>query len=71
MIGGNNGVGKTTLLKCMSTLELPDTGKILYNTILVNGTKKILEYRMNVSLLLETSKSLILNLTILQNVKFF
>lgn len=71
MIGGNNGVGKTTLLKCMSTLELPDTGKILYNTILVNGTKKILEYRRHVSLLLETSKSLILNLTILQNVKFF
>lgn len=71
MIGGNNGAGKTTLLRCMSSLELPDTGNIIYNTILIHDKKNILEYRKHVSLLLETSKSLISNLTILQNVKFF
>ena len=33
ILAGRSGSGKTTLLNCIGTLEIPDSGKILYNDI--------------------------------------
>lgn len=69
-ITGQNGSGKTTLLKCLSTLILPNTGSILFDGDKLSQGNR-LEYRKRVCLMLEGSKSLYSNLTLLQNIKFF
>jgi len=69
-ITGQNGSGKTTLLKCLSTLILPNTGSILFDSDKLNQGNK-LGYRKKICLMLESSKSLYANLTLLQNIRFF
>jgi len=69
-IVGHNGSGKTTLVKCLSTLLLFDSGSIEFF-----GEKfdyrHYNKFRKRISLLLDASRNLYLNLTLLQNVKYF
>lgn len=68
---GKNGVGKSTLLKCIATLHLSDTGRISFQHVDIKSVKQYREYRKHVSLFVEADKSLHSNLTVLQNIKFF
>lgn len=64
-IVGSNGSGKTTFLKCIGTLLIPDSGKITYNQ------KDRKDIRKNISFLSAESNCLYNNLTILQNIRYF
>ncbi len=71
MIQGNNGTGKTTLLKAMAFLYTPQQGTICFDNININNNIKINNYRNQVSILTTSSQSLFSKLTLIQNVKFF
>lgn len=53
---GENGVGKTTLLKCISNIIIPDDGPLLMN---------------NVSAVLEGNRNIYWRLTLRENVEYF
>ncbi len=63
---GPNGSGKTTLLKIISTLILPDKGKVW-----INGSSVEKEIKSSVGLLLDEERSLYWRLTGMQNLEFF
>lgn len=69
-IVGPNGSGKTTLVKCLSTLLLFDDGEIEFL-----GEKfeynKYKNFRKRISVLLDSSRSLYFNLTVMQNIQYF
>jgi len=69
-IVGLNGSGKTTLVKCLSTLLIFDSGDIVFfgEKFTYKNYKR---FRRNISLLLDASHNLYLNLTLLQNIKYF
>lgn len=69
-IVGHNGSGKTTLVKCLSTLLLIDSGKITFFGEAFNY-KEYNRFRKRISLLLDASRNLYLNLTLIQNIKYF
>lgn len=71
LILGNNGSGKTTLLKCISTLDTVDSGTIIYKDNIINTRNALKSYRNKVSIFFNSSSSLIPDLTIMQNIKFF
>lgn len=67
---GNNGAGKTTLMKILATLSIPSSGEIILNGIKYeyNNFSKI---RKNISVLFDSTGSLYMGLTVLQNIKYF
>lgn len=71
LILGSNGSGKTTLLQCISSLYLPDKGKLVFQDVKLESRKQFVFYRKQVSLFVNFSKFLIPSLTIIQNIKFF
>jgi ABC-type multidrug transport system ATPase subunit len=71
LILGSNGSGKTTLLKCISSLYLPDKGSLVFQNVTIASRKQFVFYRQQVSLFINSSKFLIPNLTIIQNIRFF
>ena len=69
-IVGINGSGKTTLVKCISTLLLHDEGEIFFDDTQYI-TRNLKTIRNKISLLLDGSRNLYLNLTLIQNIKYF
>ncbi len=69
-IVGLNGSGKTTLVKCLSTLLLFDSGNIVFfdEDFSYNNYKNI---RKKIAVLLDGSRSLYFNLTLIQNIQYF
>ena len=65
---GPNGVGKTTLIKILINMLLPNTGEIYWNG--KNIKKNILEYYKNLTFIMDskTSKN---ELTVNENIKFW
>jgi ABC-type multidrug transport system ATPase subunit len=68
---GDNGSGKTILLKCIATLLIPDKGSISYDGKDLKNSDDYRKYRSKLSFFLNSSNSLISELTIMQNIKFF
>lgn len=64
VILGENGSGKTTYLKCLSKLLIPDFGSVQYQD------KKAKNQEKMISLLLESNKYLLQNLTVIENIKY-
>jgi len=69
-IVGHNGSGKTTLVKCLSTLLIYESGKIDFFGE-EYSYKNFKHIRKRISLLLDASRNLYFNLTLLQNIKYF
>lgn len=67
---GNNGAGKTTLMKILSTLSIPNSGEIVFNDVCYNY-KKFNKIRGRISVLFDSTGSLYMGLTVLQNIKYF
>jgi len=67
---GNNGAGKTTLMKILSTLSIPNSGEIIFNDIHYNY-KQFNKIRGRISVLFDSTGSLYMGLTVLQNIKYF
>ena len=61
-ITGSNGSGKSTFLKLMKKLILPDRGKIIYGTEINDS---------DIALLSQNQRSFFLNLSVRQNLLFF
>lgn len=68
---GDNGSGKTTLLKCISSLYALNKGCILFNGTTIETAKQLNAYRKQISLFITPARSLMPNLTVLQNIRFF
>ncbi len=66
---GPNGAGKTTLAKIISTLVLPDTGKVVVNGY--NVATETVRARFSIGLVTGGERSLYWKLTPLQNLRFF
>ena len=67
---GNNGAGKTTLMKVLATLSLPNSGEVVLNDIKYDY-KNFNKIRKNISALFDSTGSLYMGLTVLQNIKYF
>lgn len=67
---GNNGAGKTTLMKILSTLSLQNSGEIIFNNIKYEY-KNFSKIRRNISALFDSTGSLYMGLTVIQNIKYF
>ncbi|MBU3188250.1 ATP-binding cassette domain-containing protein [Clostridium bowmanii] len=69
-IVGKNGSEKTTLIKCLTTLLIFDSGKI---SILRESVeqKNFNIIRSTISVCLNEGKNLYLNLTLIQNIEYF
>ena len=67
---GNNGAGKTILMKILSTLSIPNNGSITFNDIKYDY-KKFNKIRSRISVLFDSTGSLYMGLTVLQNIKYF
>ena len=63
---GASGSGKSTLLRCINLLELPTSGKILYNGNNILDTKDIPNYRSKVGMVFQNF-NLFENMNVLQN----
>lgn len=70
LIKGNNGVGKTVMLKTIATLFIPKQGKMILDNACIGSEIKMHEYREYISILTTTTSSLFPKLTLLQNIKF-
>ncbi len=69
-IMGKSGVGKTTLLRILSGLEIPDSGEILINDKVVNGDKEFIEpYKRDIGFVFQKSV-LWPHMTMKENISF-
>lgn len=66
---GKNGAGKTTLIKILTTLLLPETGKVTVNGYDVEKDEQ--NVRRSLGVVLSNNRALYLKLTALENMKFF
>jgi len=72
ILAGRSGSGKTTLLNCIGTLEIPDTGAILYkgtNICTLSPRQRTLFRRKEVGFVFQTS-NLLPWLTVAENLQF-
>jgi putative ABC transport system ATP-binding protein len=72
ILAGRSGSGKTTLLNCIGTLEIPDTGSILYkgtNICTLSPRQRTLFRRKEVGFVFQTS-NLLPWLTVAENLQF-
>lgn len=72
ILAGRSGSGKTTLLNCIGTLEIPDSGKILYNDIdicTLSARQRTLFRRQKVGFVFQTG-NLLPWLTVAENLQF-
>jgi putative ABC transport system ATP-binding protein len=72
ILAGRSGSGKTTLLNCIGTLEIPDTGAILYkgtNICALSPRQRTLFRRKEVGFVFQTS-NLLPWLTVAENLQF-
>ena len=67
LVVGSNGIGKTTLLKCISGLTIPDSGDIFWNN---NSIKNNLNDFANNLFFLGHSNSLHPGLSIFENINY-
>ncbi len=67
---GNNGAGKTTPMKILATLSLANSGEINFNNVKYDY-KNFSKIRKNISVLFDSTGSLYMGLTVLQNIKYF
>lgn len=68
---GPSGVGKTTLLRLISTFDTPSSGEIWFNDQLINklSRRDLLRYRQNIGFMFQSPRdNLIWGLTALDNV---
>lgn len=55
-IMGKSGVGKTTLLRMIAGLEIPDSGEIIINDMIVNSDKDFIEpYKRDIGFVFQNS----------------
>ena len=66
---GMNGAGKTTAIKCISNLLIPESGNVFYNSIDI--TKKPKTAAENISVLLDGGRNLFWFLSVEENIKYF
>tara|TARA_Y100000741_G_scaffold323101_1_gene273178 strand:+ start:1352 stop:1975 length:624 start_codon:yes stop_codon:yes gene_type:complete len=67
-IKGRNGIGKTTLIKVLVNMIIPNTGDIYWNG--KNIKKNINEYYNNLTYIMDTSTSKH-EMTVIENIKFW
>ena len=67
IITGSNGIGKTTLLKCICGLTFPDKGHISWNDFSIE--KDYLEFYKNITYLGHLN-SILPNLSVIDNINF-
>ena len=67
IITGSNGIGKTTLLKCICGLTYPDKGYITWNDLSIE--KDYLEFYKNITYLGHLN-SILPNLSVIDNINF-
>ena len=65
---GENGAGKSTLLRLVSTIYLPDSGKITYDG---KEIKRLKGYSSNISYINSETRNLYQRLTGYQNIAYF
>lgn len=64
---GSSGSGKSTLLRCINLLEIPDSGKIIFqNKSILDGDIQLNSYRSKVGMVFQ-SFNLFNNKTVLEN----
>jgi|LGOV01.1.fsa_nt_gb iron(III) transport system ATP-binding protein len=69
-IMGKSGVGKTTLLRMIAGLEIPDSGEILINDKVVNSNKEFIEpYKRDIGFVFQKS-ALWPHMTMNENILF-
>lgn len=66
---GNNGVGKTTLIKILCGLVRPNSGNIFINGNHASSNRNM--WMQNVGVLLEGSRSIYWRLSAIQNINYF
>lgn len=66
---GNNGIGKTTLLRVLSGIQKPDSGQVIVNGIDLH--KNIDKFKGNIRWVPATERGLFMLVTGLDNVEFF
>lgn len=66
---GPSGCGKSTLLRCINQLEIPDSGKIIFEGRNIIGSKRILDVRKKIGMVFQQF-NLFNNMTVLDNIIF-